>query len=212
MSCIINKDTRIFASFSESPGNNGCIFFNEAFSRYGINAIYKSFYSVDIENTIKSVKHLDFSGFALSIPLKTKVLDYLDEYDSSVLDIGASNTIINDNGKLYGYNTDWIGVYNFFLNKDIKHVNIIGFGGFGKAISHALSKLNITFSIVLRNDIKNIDDVSNQTFINATPIEIVSNKNNIIDGRPFTEEGKIIARLQAIEQFKLYTGITYENP
>lgn len=207
---MINKDTKLYGSFSDNPGNNGCIFFNNAFKKYNINAIYKSFYSVDIEQTIRSTKHLQFAGFALSMPLKTEVYDYLDEYDDSVINIGACNTVVINNSKLYGYNTDWIGVYNFFKNKPIKHINIIGTGGFAKAIMYAFSKLEINFSIVNRNDIPNIDDVTNQYFINATPIEIKSKTNTIIDARPFTTDGKEIARLQAIEQFKLYTQINYE--
>lgn len=204
---MINKDTKIYGSFSDNPGNNGCLFFNSKFEEYNINAIYKSFYSNDIESTIKSVKHLNFAGFALSMPLKITVMDYLDEFDESVIAIGACNTVINLDGKLYGYNTDWIGVYKYFENKGLEHINIIGFGGFGKAISYAFTKLGISYSILLRTDIEKINDVSGEYFINATPADIKSNKNTIIDGRPFTEEGKMIANLQAKEQFKLYTGI-----
>lgn len=203
----INKDTKLYGSFSENPGNNGCLFFNSKFEEYHINAIYKSFYSVDIDKTISSVKHLNFSGFALSMPLKVSVMDFLDEFDESVINIQACNTVLNIDGKLHGYNTDWIGVYNYFKEKNLNHVNIIGFGGFGKAISYAFSKLDISFSIVTREYIDSIDDVENQYFINATPIEIKSDKNTIIDARPFTDEGKIIANLQAKEQFRLYTGI-----
>lgn len=206
----INKDTKLYGSFSDNPGNNGCLFFNSKFEEYNINAIYKSFYSTDIDKTISSVKHLNFSGFALSMPLKEKVYDFLDEFDEPVTRIGACNTVINKNGTLYGYNTDWVGVYNYFNGKGLKHVNIIGFGGFGKAISYAFSKLDISFSIVTRKDVGGIDDVENQYFINATPAEIKSDKNIIIDARPFTDEGKVIANLQAKEQFRLYTGINLD--
>jgi hypothetical protein len=72
-------------------------------------------------------------------------------------------------------------------------------------------KLNINFSIVSRDDIPNIDDVDSQYFINATPIEIKSSKNKIIDLRPHTEDGKLVSKLQATQQFKIYTGIDYEN-
>lgn len=207
---MINKETKIYGSFSDNPGNNGCIFFNSKFQEYNIDAIYKSFYSTDIDLTIKSVKHLKFSGFALSMPLKISVMDYLDEYDESVIRIGACNTVVNVDGILHGYNTDWVGVYNYFNGKGLDHVNIIGFGGFGKAISYAFSKLGISFSIVTRENLGDIDDVSNQYFINATPANIKSEKNKIIDARPFTEEGKIIANLQAKEQFRLYTGINLD--
>lgn len=206
---MINKDTKLYGSFSDNPGNNGCMFFNTAFEKYGVDAIYKSFYSDNIEKTVESVKHLNFSGFAISKPFKVNILKYLDEVDTPILDIKACNTVLIKNNKLIGYNTDWVGVYNFFKDKDLKHVNIIGFGGFGKAIMYAFDELDITFDIYYRDDIKDIDDIENQYFINATPIEIISNKNTIIDARPHTTDGKEIARLQAIEQFKLYTGIDY---
>jgi len=207
----INKDTKIYGSFSEQPGNNGCLFFNEAFEKYNINAIYKSFYSDDIKATIQSVKYLQFGGFALSRPNKVSVIELLDELDIDAEKIGAVNTVVINDNKLIGYNTDWIGVYDFLKNKSINHINIIGTGGFGKAIMYSLSKLSITFSIVSRNNIPNIDDVDNQYFINATPIEIKSIKNKIIDLRPHTEDGKLVSKLQAMYQFKLYTGIDYEN-
>ena len=37
----INKDTKIYGSFSSNPGNNGCVFFNRKFQENNINAIYK---------------------------------------------------------------------------------------------------------------------------------------------------------------------------
>lgn len=207
----INKDTKIYGSFSNNPGNNGCYFFNSKFKEDNINAIYKSFYSINIDETIRAVKHLNFSGFALSMPLKVEVLKHLDIIDSPAYKIQAVNTVINFNDKLYGYNTDWVGVYNYFLDKNLKHVNIIGNGGFGKAIAYAFAKLNITFSVILRQDIPNIDDASNEYFINATPTEIISEKNTIIDARPFTEEGKKISLLQAEEQYKIYKRWMNQN-
>jgi shikimate dehydrogenase len=208
---IINKDTKLYGSFSDNPGNNGCLFFNSAFQKYNLNSIYKSFYSNNIEDTINAVKHLKFSGFALSKPLKKSVMKYLDDVDTPLLDIMACNTVLINDGNLKGYNTDWIGVYNFFKNKNLKHVNIIGFGGFGKAVMYAFDELKITYDIYHKNDIKDIDDIEKSYFINATPIDIVSNNNTIIDARPHTIDGKEIAKLQAIEQFELYTGIEYEQ-
>ena len=209
MSIQINKDTKIYGSFSSNPGNNGCLFFNEAFKKHNINAIYKSFYSDDIEKSIVAVKTLGIAGFAISMPFKEKVLEYVDEFDVSVLDIGAANTIINNDGILTAYNTDWVGVYNFFKDLNLAHINIIGTGGFAKSIMYAFVKLGISFSIVTRKDIPNIDDISDEYFINATPIDIQSTINTIIDARPNTDDGKKIAKLQSIEQFKLYTNINY---
>lgn len=201
---IINKDTKLYGSFSNNPGNNGCKFFNKKFEYENIDAIYKSFYSDDILQTIISVKHLKFSGFALSSPHKINVIPFLDELEENAKKIGAVNTVVNSKDKLIGFNTDWIAIHEYFKDKNYKHINIIGFGGFGKSIAYSLSKLNITFSLVLRKNIYNIDDVQGQYFINATPIEILSNKNTILDMRPTTELGKEISLIQAEEQYKIY--------
>lgn len=206
----INKDTKIYGSFSETPGNNGCIFFNNAFEKYNINAIYKSFYSNDIKKTIEAVKHLKFSGFALSMPHKISVIPHLNHLDEISYKIGAVNTVINNNGELTGYNTDFFGIIDFFsyINID-KNINIIGNGGFSKAIQYACRKLNIEYKIFERKDIDTIPSILNETFINATPIEIKSIYSRIIDLRPNTFYGKMVAENQAKHQFKLYTGIEY---
>ena len=207
----INKETLLYGSFSSNPGNNGCIFFNDAFEKYNINAIYKSFYSTNIDKLITSVKHLNFSGFALSMPLKIDIIKYLDEIHSAALEIGAVNTVINYRGILTGYNTDWIGVKNYFdlsIPND-NHITILGNGGFSKAVQYACNKLNMTYDIITRENWHKIPELDGVVF-NATPVNIpvnIETKYRLIDGIPFTETGKIIAELQAKEQFYLYTGI-----
>ena len=177
MSLQINKETKLFGSFSETPGNNGCLFFNNAFQKYGINAIYKSFYSNNIGDTIQSVKHLGFSGFALSFPHKIKILQYLNEIDEVADKIGAVNTVVNVDGKLVGYNTDFSGVEKFltsFLTES--NVNIVGNGGFSRAIQYTMKKMNIEYKIYERADVNKIDKQHNKIFINATPIDIESTR------------------------------------
>lgn len=206
---MINKDTQLYGSFSENPGNNGCLFFNDAFQRNNINAIYKSFSAQNVQRIVYCTKALPFAGFALSMPFKKNIVGYLNDYEEEVMKIGSCNTVVVKDEKLYGYNTDWIGVYKFFKNKDLKHVNVIGTGGFANSIMYAFSKLGINFSIVKRKEIPDIDSVENQYFINATPADISSDKNIIFDARPFTDVGKEIFTFQAKEQFKIYTGIEY---
>jgi shikimate dehydrogenase len=208
----LNKDTKIYGSFSENPGNNGCIFFNNAFKKYNINAIYKSFYSNDIQLTIQSVKHLEFSGFALSMPHKISVIPFLDNLEFAANKIGAVNTVIIKNKKLVGYNTDYLGIIDFFSYINItNNIYIIGNGGFSRAIQYVCKKININYKIIDRSNISDLDNIFNQTIINATPVDILSKNNKIIDLRPHTEYGKLVSKYQAIHQFKLYTKIDYEN-
>jgi len=209
---MINKDTKLYGSFSNNPGNNGCIFFNNEFKKNNIDAIYKSFYSTDAKKLVESVRHLNFSGFAISMPLKVEIIKHLDIIDDVALKIGAVNTVINNNGILTGYNTDWLGVYNYIeplLNYIGETVVILGNGGFSKAIQYSLDKLNIKYEIITRKDWNKITklEYSITTVFNATPIDVFIKDVNLIDGRPFTITGKEIAELQAKEQFYLYTGI-----
>lgn len=196
----INKDTKIYCSFSSNPGNNGCIYFNEKFQKNNINAIYKSFYSDNINKSIEAVKILGISGFAVSMPFKVEVLNYVDEIDIAAQEIGAANTIINDNGYLKAHNTDWLGVKKYL--KNISFLTILGNGGFSKAIQYWCKRDNISYNVITRNEWDQVSNLEGIVF-NATPIE-VQIKGTLIDGRPFTYTGKQIAELQAEEQYKLY--------
>ena len=200
---LINKDTKIYCSFSSNPGNNGCIYFNTKFQQNNINAIYKSFYSDNIQKSIEAIKTLDISGFAVSMPFKIEVLKYVNEIDLAAQEIGAANTIINKNGYLKAYNTDWVGVRKFLLDSP-KFLIILGNGGFSKAVQYACNSLNINYQVITRNNWDKVPSLEGNIF-NATPID-VQVKGNLIDGRPFTPTGKMIAELQAEEQFKLYTN------
>jgi len=170
-----------------------------------INAIYKSFYSDNISKSIDAVKALDIKGFALSMPFKVEALSIMDEIEGSAREIGSINTVVNKNGFLTGYNTDWIGVKKYLEKKEINILYILGNGGFSKAVQYACKSLNINYKIINRENWNILFELKNQIIFNATPIDI-NTKNTLIDGRPFTKTGMAIALIQAKEQFKIYTG------
>lgn len=200
---LINKDTKIFCSFSQNPGNNGCKFFNEKFAKNNINAIYKSFFSEDIKKSIEAVKTLRFSGFAVSMPFKIEILNYVDHIDEVAQSIGSCNTVLNKEGKLIAYNTDWIGIQNYLLQNQIpKSIVIAGNGGFSKAAQFTFNQLKIPFEIITRKNWYELKQ-NEKTIFNATPVDI-ENKRNLIDARPTQPQGKMIAKFQAEEQYKLY--------
>ncbi len=87
----------------------------------------------------------DFKAINVTIPYKQDVMPYLDEIDSIAASIGAVNTIVNRNGKLYGYNTDFAGMSALLRRAGIdpagKKVLILGSGGTSKtavAVANAL--------------------------------------------------------------------------
>ncbi len=82
------------------------------------------------------MKERDFCAINVTIPYKETVMKHLDFIDESAKSIGAVNTVVNKNGKLYGYNTDYFGMKSLVNKANIdvegRKVLIIGMGGTGK--------------------------------------------------------------------------------
>ena len=94
---------------------------------------------IEKENLKTFIKERDFLGINVTIPYKETVIQYLDEVDESAKKIGAVNTVVNKNGKLYGYNTDYFGAKACLIQGKIdvkgKKVLILGTGGTSKTLS-----------------------------------------------------------------------------
>jgi len=91
------------------------------------------------------MKTADFSAINVTIPYKETVIPYLYYIDPMAKDIGAVNTVVNRDGKLYGYNTDFFGMKSLIekmgLSLEGKKVAILGTGGTSKtatAVAKAL--------------------------------------------------------------------------
>lgn len=207
----IDKDTMIFASFAKNAGNNGCFTFNAAFNYYRLNAIYKSFSVDDIKKSVESARVLKFKGFAITMPFKKEVIKYVDELNDEVLEIGSANTIVENNGVLRAYNTDYLAAKEALKIDNNKNLYILGDGGFSLAVQYAAKELNINFSIINRKNWKDIGDIKNSKIFNCTPLENieVDNSNLFIDCIINTNSGKFLSFIQASHQFKLYTGLEF---
>lgn len=88
------------------------------------------------------MKKRDFPGINVTIPYKQDVIPYCTELDAKAKAIGAINTIVNREGKLYGYNTDYDGFLYLAQQTGIsftgKTVLILGTGGTFKTVSAVL--------------------------------------------------------------------------
>lgn len=82
------------------------------------------------------LKKADFKAINVTIPYKQAVIPYLDFISEKAQKIGAVNTVVNKNGKLYGYNTDFSGLAALINKQSIsiknKKVLILGSGGTSK--------------------------------------------------------------------------------
>jgi len=209
----VNKDTEIYCSFAKNAGNTGCQMMNTAFHYYGLNKIYKSFSVDNIESAINAVKTLNIKGFAITMPYKKQVLKYVDQLDRSA-EIGAANTVINKNGTLKAYNTDYLAAIDFlkdFVEKG--ELYILGNGGYSTAVQAAAKKLDMEYKIIDRTNWDMIESIQNSTIYNCTPVKnldkIVKSNNYFIDCLVSTKTGKMLATNQASHQFMLYTGLQF---
>ncbi len=116
---------------------------NAALKEMGIDGRYNAFCVADLEDAIHGIKGMDISGASVTIPYKVSVMEYLDEIHEDAQKIGAVNTIVNNNGRLTGYNTDWFGL--MLAIRQLMSVKgqtfvILGAGGTARAAVYGIIK------------------------------------------------------------------------
>lgn len=114
----------------------------------------------DVEMVIQAMRKMGIHGLTCTIPHKIEVMKYLDEIDETAKKIGAVNTVLNKNGKLIGFNTDWLGVVipleKITSLKD-KKVLVLGAGGASRAVVFGLLNRKAKVTIYNRTNQKAID-------------------------------------------------------
>ncbi|MDO5293096.1 MAG: shikimate dehydrogenase [bacterium] len=130
----------------------------------------------------------EFSGINVTIPYKCDVLPYLDHLDKSAAHVGAVNTIVNKDGTLTGYNTDYSGFLYTLEAHNIKikeeKVLVLGYGGASKAILAVLKDLGASEIIIanrtLKDGVVSYEEAINShndvtVIINTTPVGMYPN-------------------------------------
>jgi len=118
---------------------------NAAIQASGLDAAYVPFHvtTAQLCDAVKAIRAMSIRGVNLTIPHKEAACELVDELDASAQMIGAINTIVNDNGRLKGYNTDGLGLLKALkqeLGCDVagKRVMLLGAGGACRAALVAL--------------------------------------------------------------------------
>jgi shikimate dehydrogenase len=114
-----------------------------ALKKMGIAENYSAFCVGDLGGAIQGMKAMNIHGASVTIPFKVAVMAYMDDLDDDALEIGAVNTIVNHNGRLTGYNTDWRGLI-LTLKESMQVKNktfvIVGAGGTARAAVYGIIK------------------------------------------------------------------------
>jgi shikimate dehydrogenase len=157
-------------------------YFKEKFEREGINAIYKNFDLEKISTLPALLKNQEVFGLNVTIPYKEEVIPFLDDLDKTARQIGAVNTILFQNGKRIGYNTDCIGFERALKTKLKPHHKkalVLGTGGASKAVCYVFDQLGIEYQKISRTPGENkkkydqLDALDYQThliIVNCSPL------------------------------------------
>ena len=146
---------------------------------------------VEKNNLDAFMRARDFRAINVTIPYKESVIPYLDELSETARKIGAVNTIVNKNGKLYGYNTDFFGMRELILRVGIdacgKKALVLGSGGTSKTAEAVLYSLGAAHVFrVSRTPSDGLIDYNTATsvhsdseiIVNTTPVGMYPNIDN----------------------------------
>lgn len=172
-------------SFSKS-------YFDNKFKNECLDCCFLNF---DIESIgkLKDVLHEnpDLQGFTITHPYKKSIFPYLDFIEDNAKEIGAVNVVkIDSDRKLHGFNTDYIGFQGLLENaigdKNIRKAYVCGTGGASEAVKFVLKMKNIGFDVLSRKndsyaDLKKEGFHDNELIINATPVGMYPNCNEMLD-------------------------------
>lgn len=148
---------------------------------------------LDSEEFEKFMVEKDFTAINVTIPYKQKVIPYLDELHKTAKAVGAVNTIVNNQGFLIGYNTDFYGFEYMLIHNNIviegKKCLVLGNGGAARAVVAVLEYLKAGEILIVSRSASESTISYEECYQNHTNSDIIINTTPLgmypnIDGSP----------------------------
>jgi shikimate dehydrogenase len=146
---------------SKSPGMH-----NTAFDALGLDHVYLAFEvgEENVKESLEALKTLKAEGCNVTMPLKQKVMEHLDDISEDARIIGSVNTIKNENGKLIGYNTDGRGYVQSLVEAGVdfknKKIVMVGAGGAAKAVAVQLAYEGASEMVIFNRTLQNAEVIT----------------------------------------------------
>jgi len=138
------------------PSNIGTRFHNYLYAELGLDFVYKAFTTTDLAAAVAGVRALGIRGCGVSMPHKEAVIPMVDELHASARAIASVNTVVNDDGRLIAYNTDYSAVATLLRERRVPPAGdfaLLGSGGMAKAVAAALRDLGFDNGVIVsRNE------------------------------------------------------------
>ncbi len=142
-------------SIAGSIGGLGIRMHNAAYHKLGLPYAYVSFEPASAEGAVRAMRELGIRGLGVTMPFKEQVIPFLDALDDMSREIGAVNTIVNDSGRLTGYNTDVYGAIATLEEAtplEGRRVVVLGAGGAAKTVVWALKRFTDRITVYNRDE------------------------------------------------------------
>jgi shikimate dehydrogenase len=209
---VIDQETELYGVVGCPIGHSlSPAMHNAAFSAHGKNALYLAFQTRDLEGCIRGIRALGIRGVSVTLPHKSAVIPFLDEADGLAKRIGAVNTVVNDQGRLLGYNTDAKGALKALEEKielPGRTCLVIGAGGAARAIGFMLKdygvRLNISNRAHQRGEdlagtlgcpfvpLGEVEDMQVDLLIQTTPVGMYPHEDQCIVSPDALREGMVV--------------------
>jgi len=151
----VDRQTRVYGVIGDPIEHSlSPVLHNTGFAARRVNAVYLPFLVRDLDDFVAAIEHLGLQGFSITLPHKQEILRHLDDCDPLAAEIGAVNTVVvRGQGKLFGYNTDYVGVLRALERRMPiagSRVLIVGAGGAARAVGFALARGGAAIAICAR--------------------------------------------------------------
>jgi shikimate dehydrogenase len=119
---------------------------NAAYKAMGLDLTFEAWSTppANVPSAVARVREAEMLGMNVTVPHKQAVMPLLDAVDTTASAIGAVNTIVKQDGRLVGYNTDRYGFIRSLREAGCepsgKHVVILGYGGSERAVAYGLAE------------------------------------------------------------------------
>jgi len=141
---------------------------NNSFNKFKMNWEYKVFEikTESVRDFMWKLRKTGIKGINVTIPHKQFVMQFMDKLDKAAESIGAVNTVVNNNGEIIGYNTDYIGFIESLKKNKVNLINkkvvMIGAGGAAHGIGYALKSFKLKELYIYNIDLPMIDGLVKQ--------------------------------------------------
>jgi 3-dehydroquinate dehydratase / shikimate dehydrogenase len=196
----VDAATRVYGVAGDPVAHSlSPIMLNTAFRRENVNGVYLALHAKSLDDLLACVREIPLHGVSMTMPYKEEILKYLDKTDSLTAKIGACNTLVrSQEGKLYGFNTDVVGVVRPLETRLSLHgarILVLGAGGAARAAVFGLKEKGADIWVFNRTSgpAQNLAkkarakavskmDLKKMTFdviINATPVGMEGNRDPV---------------------------------